>query len=100
MAKAYFTIEVDLPDGVSASEFRAYAETEIRAGKGGLHPDDPLFNLERSSVKVRSVATPNLGVVYRPQNHVVAEQVQSKSRLHRQGETPVKVFKTSLKPRW
>ena len=100
MTKAYFTIEVDLPDGVTHEDFRFWAEHELRCAVGGTDADDPLRKLKRDKIIVRSVASPSIGSFYRPENYVVAEEVQSKSRLHRQGETPVKVFKASLKPRW
>jgi hypothetical protein len=107
MTTAHFTIEVDLPTGVTHEDFRRWAEYELRCAVGGTDADDPLRGLDRESLRVmtaafkrRPTAPPDRFAIHRPQNFVVAEEVQSKSRLRRKGETPVKVFKTSLKPRW
>jgi hypothetical protein len=102
---AHFTIEVDLPEGVTHEDFRRWAEYELRCAVGGTHPDEPIHDLEREKIHVmtaafkrRPTAPPDRFAIHRPQNFVVAEEVQSKSRLHRQGEKPVKVFRTSLVP--
>jgi hypothetical protein len=44
-------IECDLPPRVSAAEFRKYLIGEACAGVGCLSPDDPLFHLDRSTVR-------------------------------------------------
>lgn len=49
-----FTVLVDMPRGVSMKEMKEYMHTAIVAwGKGG-HPDNPLFDLRDSHVKVTS----------------------------------------------
>lgn len=48
-------VEAIVPYGVSPLEFAHYAEGEIKAGIGGLHPDEGLFQLDRNSVSVKAV---------------------------------------------
>ena len=72
MTKAYFTIEVELPDGVTHEDFRFWAEHELRCAVGGTAPDDPLRKLKRDKISVRSVANPSIGSFYRPENYVKA----------------------------
>ena len=50
--KYRFIVEVDLPFGVSPGEFRDYIETEIQANVGSRMPEEPIFHLDRKSVKV------------------------------------------------
>lgn len=50
--KQRFVVEVDIPSGVSVQEMKDYIFGEVRAGIGGLPPEDPLFHLDRTSVKV------------------------------------------------
>ena len=67
MTKAYFTIEVYLPDVVTHEDFRFWAEHEISCAVGGTEADDPLRKLKRDKISVRSVANASVGAVYRPQ---------------------------------
>lgn len=57
MTKAYFTIEVDLPDGVTHEDFRFWAEHELRCAVGGTDADDPLRKLKRDNIIVRTTPT-------------------------------------------
>ena len=57
MTKAHFTIEVDLPDGVTHEDFRFWAEHELRCAVGGTAPDDPLRKLKRDKIIVRTTPT-------------------------------------------
>lgn len=50
--KVRFIVEVELPHRVTLEEMRQYIEDEVKAGVGQLHPADPLFDLDRDSVKV------------------------------------------------
>jgi hypothetical protein len=50
--KHSFRVILDLPSGVSLSEMRHYIEEAIKTSIGQLPPEDPLFYLDRSSVKV------------------------------------------------
>lgn len=47
-----FTVEVELPRGVTIARMRQYIEFEIKANVGHYPPDDPLWSLDRNSVKV------------------------------------------------
>lgn len=44
-------VECDLPPGVTAAEFKRWIVEEVKAAFGGLHPDDPRFALDRSTVR-------------------------------------------------
>jgi hypothetical protein len=50
--KYRFVVEVDLPSGVSPGEFRDYIETEVQANVGCRMPEEPIFHLDRKSVRV------------------------------------------------
>lgn len=54
--KMRFVVELNLPPGVSVADMRRYIEDEVKANVGQLHPDDPLFRLDRNSVEVRTAA--------------------------------------------
>lgn len=45
-------VTAKLPPSVTKQELRNYMLIEIASGVGGLHPDDPLFDLDRKSIKV------------------------------------------------
>lgn len=47
-----FVVEVDVPSGVTPEEFREYIETEVQANVGRYPPEEPIFHLDRKSVKV------------------------------------------------
>jgi hypothetical protein len=80
VAKAHFTIEVDLPDGVTHEDFRFWAEYELRCAVGGTDARDPLRGLDRENMRVmttafkrRATAPPDRFAIHRPQNYVRAE---------------------------
>jgi hypothetical protein len=50
--RARFLVSLDLPSGVSLEQMRQYIEDEIKTNIGRLPPDEPLFDLDRDSVKV------------------------------------------------
>lgn len=100
MAIARFTVEIDLTDEVTEGLFRQWVLGRIKDAYARLDPEAALHSVDISTLRMTTVNPPDRFAIHRPQNFVVAEEVQSNSRLHRQGEIPVKVFKTSLKPRW
>jgi hypothetical protein len=51
--KRSFIVTLDLPNGTTAGQMAGYIEDEIKANIGQYHPDDPIFQLDRSSVSVR-----------------------------------------------
>jgi hypothetical protein len=51
-----FVLKARLPLGVGKRDFLEYAVGEIRGGVGGLRPEDPLFGLDRDSVKCVSLS--------------------------------------------
>ena len=51
MPKVYVLIEADLPRDMDEEDFASYAQDSVRACVGGYHPDDPVFQLDRKSVK-------------------------------------------------
>jgi hypothetical protein len=53
-----FRVEFDLPPGATAAEAGEYIEGEVRAGCGGLDPRDPMFHLDRESVRVAAIPRP------------------------------------------
>jgi hypothetical protein len=91
MTKAHFTIEVDLPEGTTEGLFRRWVLSCIKHAHNRIDPAAVLYDLKIDTLRMTTVSVPV--VKHRPQNFVVAEEVQSKSRLHRQGETPVRVFR-------
>jgi hypothetical protein len=48
-------VTAQVPSGVSVAEWKAYVELEVACNVGRMHPDEPLFELDRKSVKVSSV---------------------------------------------
>lgn len=74
MTTAHFTIEVELPEGVTHEDFRFWAEHELRCAVGGTDADDPLRKLKRDKISVRGVANASVGSFYRLQNYVRAER--------------------------
>jgi hypothetical protein len=53
-----FIVHVDLPRNVSVLRMQQYILGEVQAGIGQLSPMDPLFDLDRSSVKVERIRLP------------------------------------------
>lgn len=51
MPKVFVLIEADLPKHMDNEDFAVYAVDSIQACVGGYHPDDPVFSLDRKSVK-------------------------------------------------
>jgi hypothetical protein len=51
--KISFLVTLEVPPGATISMLREYIETELRAGCGARHPDDPIHDLNRDSVTVR-----------------------------------------------
>lgn len=51
--KVSYIVTLELPADVGIEEGAAYIRDEVRAGCGGRSPDDPLFHLNRDSVKVK-----------------------------------------------
>lgn len=51
--KAAFTVTVDLPEDVTRAEMASYIHDAVCGWKGGFHPSDALFNLNREKVKVK-----------------------------------------------
>lgn len=52
MAKKKFTVEVEIPDGMDADDMAAYIEESVRTWSGSKDPQDPIYGLDRGSVKV------------------------------------------------
>ena len=55
--RARFTVSVDIPVGVTAVGMTAYIAEAVQGWRGGFHPDDPLFDLDRNSIKVQCYET-------------------------------------------
>ncbi len=49
----HYVVAVERPDGVTHAQMADYIEDAVRTFKGGLSPDDPLFDLDKDSVKVK-----------------------------------------------
>ncbi len=48
-----FVVSVEIPEGASVAEMQAYIDDAVAGWAGSLNPhDDPLFDLDRSKVKV------------------------------------------------
>lgn len=52
MARVSIVVSADLPRGVSISEWKDYVLTEVKANTGQRAFEDPLFHLDRDSVRV------------------------------------------------
>ena len=48
-----FVVSLDRPHGASISDLKDYIEEWVACGKGSRHPDDPIFDLDGDSVKVK-----------------------------------------------
>jgi hypothetical protein len=51
-SRQIYVVMLACPLGVSSERMRQYIEDEIKANVGHLHPEDPLFNLDRDTVDV------------------------------------------------
>ena len=58
MSKTHFLVALDLPPRVSAREMAEYIATEVKCGTGRMLPEEPLWGLDRESVKVQPVRVP------------------------------------------
>lgn len=65
MATCRFIIEVRLPDGVGVNDMKRYISNAVKVDCGSLSPKDPLFNLDRPSVKVYSATTAKIEEILR-----------------------------------
>lgn len=50
-----FRVKIAIPEGVSVVEMKEYIRESVSSWAGSLHPDEPLFDLNRKSVKVTSL---------------------------------------------
>lgn len=48
-----FVVELVMPDGVTIEEMRAYIRDEVRSGVGHRMPEDPLWALDKDTVRVQ-----------------------------------------------
>ena len=49
--KAYVLVELEIPKHMDDEDMAVYVQDSTRACVGGYHPDDPVFQLDRKSVK-------------------------------------------------
>lgn len=56
--KRSFLVKLDVPEGCTLPEMAGYIENAVATWKGQLHPDEPLFDLDGDSVKVKSIPIP------------------------------------------
>ena len=80
MALQFFAISVNLPEGLSAEDFRWWAEQELRAAVGGTDPDSEFRKLARHQISVHKIPSDRRPVVTRPQSYVKIEKPDV--RLH------------------
>lgn len=59
MTRARFLVTLDLPPRVSPEQMAAYIEQEVKCGVGQMMPEDPIFALDRDSVRVQPVVFDN-----------------------------------------
>lgn len=59
MPKVAMIIEFDLPEGASEDDAESYTLDAVHSYCGGLHPDDPMFELDRNSVVVHGAKRKN-----------------------------------------
>ena len=51
--KRQFIVEVEMPEDVTITEMSNYIHGAVGCECGSLHPDNPLFDLDRDSIKVQ-----------------------------------------------
>lgn len=56
--RVFFEVSLDLPSGATKADVREYILTEVMAGCGCRHPEDPMFDLDRTSVSVKGLKMP------------------------------------------
>ena len=54
--KTMIVISAERPSGVTRSDFTAYAHDAVVSNIGGLHPDDPMFEMRRDSVMAHTLS--------------------------------------------
>lgn len=50
--KKRFVVELEMPEGVSATEMKAYIDDAVACMKGTYSPEDSIFYLDRESIRV------------------------------------------------
>lgn len=55
--KKSFRVTLNVPEGATVTDIKNHIRDAVST-VGGLHPDDPLFGLDRESVKVVSIENP------------------------------------------
>lgn len=50
--KKQYVVEVELPKDVSSTEMIEYIKQWVATGRGACHPEDPMSELNRESIKV------------------------------------------------
>lgn len=55
MKTRQFLVTIEIPRGATVEEMRTYIWDAIVTLKGGLSPDDPLFDIDRDSIKVQKI---------------------------------------------
>lgn len=53
MTRARFLVTLDLPPRVSPEQMAAYIEQEVKCGVGQMMPEEPIWNLDKDSVRVQ-----------------------------------------------
>jgi hypothetical protein len=56
---ARYTVELELPEGYTAEDMRMYVKTAVQNWCHGGDPDDEMYWLRGSSVKVKTVKDDN-----------------------------------------
>lgn len=49
--KAKFTVTLDMPEGMSKGDMKQYIEDAVKSWAGCYPPNEPVFDLNRNSVK-------------------------------------------------
>ena len=50
-----FMVQVEMPEGATVEDMRAYIWDAVATWKGQLHPDEPIFDLDSDKVRVLSI---------------------------------------------
>jgi len=53
--KIEVTVQIEVPMNVYIDDVKEYVRDAVKTHCGGLHPEDPMFNLNRDSVKIIAV---------------------------------------------
>lgn len=54
--KRKFVVKLDIPEDVTLWEMEAYIAVAVRSWRGSLHPEDPLFDLNPETVRVKRIS--------------------------------------------